>query len=849
MRILIDLQSCQSGSRFGGIGRYSLALAKAMVRRGNQHDYIVLLNKALPGESFIRAELNGLMNPANIIAMDVPAGVAEIYDRPMLTRVAELVREKIIFDLNPDVVHISSLIEGLGDDVVTSVGLIYPAVRTAVTLYDLIPLAEPDLYLTNHILERHYYSKIDHIKSAGMLLAISDYSRQEGIELGQLNPDQISNISSAVDESFGPRPVSDSRRSALQKEYGITRKFLLYTSSFDSRKNHPRLIQAFAMLPITLRAMYQLVIVGNGWDGIYEELWSIAIGFGLDRQDVLFLGRIKDEDLLDLYATCSLFVFPSIHEGFGLPVLEAMKCGAPTIASNTTSLPEVLGCKEAAFDPYSPMSISSKIQEVLENPQFRQFLLERGAKHVARFSWDISADKAISFLQGRIEQLESANKPQTSVSERMENSYTIFIEKSSEIFQAGHVPKAFVKKVATSVAFNELLAKQYNGVRERRFSVGLVTSWNTRCGIASYAKNLVDHLAVPSNIFAPRNQLALHGDDVRVRRCFEIGAGCLDELYSEVIKAAVDVVSIQFNYGFYDIEQISKLIEKLKEAGKIVFITLHSTVDPPKEILDRSLKRMVAGLKLCDVILVHSRSDIDNLEFLGLVENVTIMPQAAPRYSQGLVSQKSIGDRFIVSTFGFFLPHKGLREVIQAVAILVQKGFDIALRMINAEYSPAASKSTINECTEELKRLGLDGRVDICTEYLDESEAILRLSQSDLVVFAYQETGESSSAAVRMALAAEVPIAVTPLSVFDDVKEAVYRLPGTSAEDIADGIAETISHLRRLNGEDRECARNVMLWLRANDIANVARHFENLAEMALLHTPIMQNRPGYSKRK
>ena len=170
MRILIDLQGCQSGSHFGGIGRYSMSLAKAMLRFNSKHEFCLLLNSRLPNENLIRAEFADLMPQQNILTFDIPAFVAAENDLPTHTRMAELIREKRITEINPDLLHIASLFEGAGEDVVTSVGLLFPAERTAVTLYDLIPYLEQETYLTNQMLSDHYLNKFESLKRAGCSL-------------------------------------------------------------------------------------------------------------------------------------------------------------------------------------------------------------------------------------------------------------------------------------------------------------------------------------------------------------------------------------------------------------------------------------------------------------------------------------------------------------------------------------------------------------------------------------------------------------------------------------------------------------------------------------------------------
>lgn len=831
MRILIDLQSCQSGSRLGGIGRYSMALAKAMIRQGGGHEFFLLLNKQLPAEHEVRDQFRSLLPQHRILAFDVPGGVAEARCDPSRTRLAELIRERFIADVQPDVVHVSSLIEGLGDDVVTSVGEFFLASRTAVTLYDLIPLVERELYLTNHVLEHHYLNKIEHMRKAGMLLAISDYSRREGVEFGGFPSGRIVNISSAVDEVFKPHTVSAERRHALFAHYGIREQFLMYTGSFDSRKNQPRLIEAFGRLPRTVRAGYQLVIVGNGWDGVYNDLRALARSCGLGDDDVLFPGRVGDEDLLDLYNLCALFVFPSLREGFGLPVLEAMSCGVPTIGANTTSVPEVLGRADAMFDPADVSSIAAKIQQALTDRAFREALKTHALSHAKNFSWDISARKALDFIEARMAYSDSTEGGSEALGlASSAEVYAAFLERISQIPGVVKLTDDFLLASAAALAANEVVAAQILSDQPPSLKIGWVTTWNTRCGIASYTRHLVENTGGIFKIFAPDAQAPTEPDGKEVERCWNAGYDDLRTLNDAIDHSGVDVVAIQMNYGFFDFPSLSDLIAKQTRAGRVVTITLHSTVDPPPHILNRRLIDLTPALNACDAVLVHSLADVVNLEKIGVVENVALFPQGVVRPSGAIPSGNWKNGTFTIGTYGFFLPHKGLEQVIEAVALLRSQGVDVVLEMVNAEYSPAASGDLIRKCQALIEARGLTPYVRMTTAYLNEQESLRRLAATDLVVFAYQGTGESSSAAVRMGLAAGALVAVTPLAIFNDVHDHVLRLPGTAPADLAQGIRVAMAMMADDAPVLNVLRENSKRWVDNHQFRHLARYFCNLIE-------------------
>ena len=414
MRILIDLQACQStGSRHRGIGRYSLALAKAMVRQAGGHEIWLLMSSLFPDTiPGLRATFADLIPEERMVTWFTPGPVAELIPaNAWRCRTAEYVREQAIVSLRPDIVHVTSLFEGSGDDAVVSIGHHPVSTPSAVTLYDLIPLVYEKQYLRDPAQRAWYFRKLGSLRKADLLLAISESSRQEGIALLDLPPHKVINISSAVDAHFQPHSGADDELQTVRQRYGLIRPYLMYTGGIDVRKNIDALIQAYAGLAPALRAQYQLAIVCSVHAPERERLQALAIALGMAADDVILTGFVPDADLPLLYQACTLFVFPSWHEGFGLPALEAMSCGVPVIAANGSSLPEVLGCTDALFDPRDVASITAKMTQVLNDTQFASYLRQHGLMQAKKFSWDASARTAIqAFEQHHEHNTKKANK-------------------------------------------------------------------------------------------------------------------------------------------------------------------------------------------------------------------------------------------------------------------------------------------------------------------------------------------------------------------------------------------------------------------------------------------------------
>ncbi|MHC1772679.1 MAG: glycosyltransferase family 4 protein [Flexilinea sp.] len=402
MRIVIDLQACQSVSRFRGIGRYSSSLAKAIIRQASDHEVWIVLSDRFP-ETIpdIRADFDELIPREHIVTFSISGPVAEVnFQNAWRTRSAELVREYFLEGLNPDIVHVSSLFEGWNHDVVSSIGILDNDITTTATLYDLIPFVNQETYLPNQRNKDYYLRKIQSLKKASCLLAISDYSKQEAIKLLGFKEESIINISAAADTQFKPHQFSFDEKSVLFNHYNITKPFIMYApGGFDERKNIIGLITAFSFLPDDIRSNHQLVITGKIHEESYKKIIRHARTIGLQDDGLVMTDFVTDDDLITLYNLCKLFVFPSFYEGFGLPALEAMACGAVVIASNTTSIPEVIGRTDALFDPTRPEEITRLMQLALKDECFIKNLREYESDQAKKFSWDNSAKKAISAFE------------------------------------------------------------------------------------------------------------------------------------------------------------------------------------------------------------------------------------------------------------------------------------------------------------------------------------------------------------------------------------------------------------------------------------------------------------------
>lgn len=226
---------------------------------------------------------------------------------------------------------------------------------------------------------------------AKTVITISQNTKKDLIEKLDVPEEKIEVIYNGVSDNFTLIEDPQTLQKTLNK-YKIKKEFLLYTGVWRYHKNLPRLIEAFAILKHKRNIDISLVITGKP-DPDYPETKQAVKELGL-TQDVIFTGLVEEEELIHLYNAANIYVFPSLYEGFGLPPLEAMKCGTPVVASNASSIPEICGEGNAIFfDPYKVNDIAEKIEKVYKNTDLQAELIENGMARADKFTWQITGQK------------------------------------------------------------------------------------------------------------------------------------------------------------------------------------------------------------------------------------------------------------------------------------------------------------------------------------------------------------------------------------------------------------------------------------------------------------------------
>jgi glycosyltransferase involved in cell wall biosynthesis len=346
---------------------YSLQVIRRLVALNTEDTYTLYTRVPLPGD----------------VPLDPPRVAARVMPFPRLWTHARLSWE--LARRPPDVLWIPAHV----------LPLVHPR-RSVVTIHDLGYLYYP----TGHRRLHRLYLRLSTAWSARVaahLIAVSEATKADLVREYGVSPDKVTVIYHGIDERF--QPLADpADLAAVRRRYGIAGPYVLYVGTLQPRKNLARLVEAFGQLVSRegIRERFQLVLAGRkGW--LYNTIFEAVARLGLTER-VVFPGYVPAEDVPTLMAGAQLFVLPSLYEGFGLPVAEALACGVPVVCANASSLPEVAGDAALLVDPTDVDALAGAMRRALTDEDLRRELIARGFQQAARFSWDRCAAETLAVL-------------------------------------------------------------------------------------------------------------------------------------------------------------------------------------------------------------------------------------------------------------------------------------------------------------------------------------------------------------------------------------------------------------------------------------------------------------------
>ncbi len=267
-------------------------------------------------------------------------------------------------------------------------------VPSVVTVHDLAFLAYPEAF---HTAKRRYLTAMTRlsVRRARHIIAVSAHTRDDLVHHFGVRPERVTVIPNAADERYRPADTPDDI-TRFKAANALPDRFILFVGTLEPRKNLRRLIEAFALFSGDDPGVKLVIVGASGW--LTSDLAPLVQSRGLSDR-IIFTGYVPDDDLPLWYQAATVFCYPSLYEGFGLPLLEAMACGVPVVTSRTSSLPEVAGDAARLVDPTDICGLASTLQSVLANDARRQAMSEAGIARSHAYSWERTAAATLAVIR------------------------------------------------------------------------------------------------------------------------------------------------------------------------------------------------------------------------------------------------------------------------------------------------------------------------------------------------------------------------------------------------------------------------------------------------------------------
>lgn len=753
--ISLDAQGAQSlHHRDRGIARYVVEHVQALYRAQPDALHSVLLNPRLP----LSGSLDWLLGDGRL--------AWNTSDRRVVRRPTD----------RPMIYHVMSPFE-----LQHTVDELWPVwarsrdVSTVVTLYDLIPLVFPDHYLRKSGLRTRYEARGELVRRADRVLAISQATADDAVERLGVPRERISVIDAGATEKFARMygSTTDAWHILSMRLRSIRPGFILYVAGFEFRKNLERTIAAYGLLAPDVRSRHQLVIACRMLASEAEFVRSWATRAGICEHELVITGYVSEAELGALYHTCTLFLFSSLYEGSGLPILEAMSCGAPVVASKTSTGPEILGDLEGTFDPYDPSAIADCLAAVIDAPAVMTALAERSRRRVASYTWGAVAERSLRAYEH------------------------VLFEREPRVCRA-----------------------------RRRMRIALVTPWPPQqSGIADYNLRLARELGKtvdvdvvvsdPIDHYAPPQEHGVRLVEWRTFRAAErlrqpdrivycMGNSSFHRHVYELLRehpGAVVAHDVRLT-GFYGwlagLERSQDPVGRLAERIE----TLYGTRLPPPPPGERSPtweRQSSLGIYMtreiqqyAEQIFVHSRHALDVLELdRGVLDRqvaVSVVPFGIPARETQPRTCRAVDDAPLIISVGVVSEVKGLADLIAAVSLV--GGHRKRLRLVIAGPGDSGELQRWRDFAHDTAPtvdIEIPGRIS-------PGRYAALLQAADVAVQLRTLSNGEASAAVADCLAAGLPVLVSDLGWASELpKRAVARVPRDATPAlIADRLKELL---------------------------------------------------------
>ena len=644
MIIGFDLQALQTeNSRNRGIGRYTQNLVNEILKQNSKNTHKLFFNNNYKERQNL--EIN---NNCKTINIDY-----------IISKQSEDITNNLIqflkyFYTELDILHIHSPFEGYP----SNLPVINPYLSkinslVCATVYDLIPINFSEHYFSNPEFKNAYFRNLKTLYDSDFLFAISESTRRDLINFLGIHPENIINIEGASTGNF--YKLNEEKKKTCNKlktKFSIKEKFVLYTGGIDFRKNIEKSIKAFSQIDKSLLEKTSYVIVCKILEPDRKRLTKLAEEYRI-KENLILTGYLSDEELNLLYNCCNLYLFPSLMEGFGLPVIEAMTCGAPVIGSNTSSIPELIEDKQFMFNPTDEKEIANLITKLLTDKQLRQKSIHHSLTKCQNYSWNKVAEKVIAAYQKRENKIRR-KKSKILIKKPRIAFFSPLPPRKSGIadYNASMIP--FLSKFWEIDFFidNYSCTEPYLTSNYKIFSY---EDFEVQNQIKNY-DTIIYHFGNSDNHIYMFDMLNKHPGIVILHDVYLSGViywmtariGKLEEFVKEVI----------YSHG----EKGQKLVEKAKK-NLIPWDKLIWDLQINKRVLDNSSH-----------VIVHSNWDKNNILQLypELDKKISVVPHFCRLsfFENKEIYKTKLGfssDQFLICTFGFVVPTKKIETILKQI--------------------------------------------------------------------------------------------------------------------------------------------------------------------------------------
>jgi len=704
--VVLDVQAVQSrahGER--GIARYTIDLALAVER-------------VAPGlvDAFV-------MNPA----LPVSSGLTSLRETGRLMRADDhrLANGAAVY-------HVASPFESLPLAQLLPSPVVNHRTRVITTVYDLIPLLYPSIYLNDSQQSADYRMRVGLLRSSNRVVCISDATAADVVEHAGVSARRVTPIYGGASDIFVPADESTDPRGALrQVQPTIPARYVLVPSGIEWRKNLDRLFEAYSQLDDTIRSAYPLVVQCHVSDAQLEDLGEPLARLGI-AADVTFTGFVADDVLVALYQSAHLVVFPSLYEGLGLPILEARRCGTPVICGDNSSLRELVPWSEARFDALSVPSILARLHQALTDDAYRGELSR--CEPPDQFTWDAAGRR----FAGVIRQELAAGRRRRPARPRV-----------------GIVSPVPPVQCGPSMYINEMLPSMAESAELTLFSANPPEQAHLPVDIAVEPLSMLEHIEQLGDpfdeviYFFGNSEYHLFYPEFLRRRP---GAVVLHDarfhgLYGEIARLRPDLLPGGFHHALHSMYP-GRYAADLGIGGALHLRDVH-----------RFGISMIADIaRTATSIYAHSEHAAELVELDCAVRPTVLFPlpvRASTHFGEG--------DPRLVGSFGIVAPTKSPELLIRAVA----RHDDLRLVFVGP-----VGPDYHEELRSLAASLGCEGRVEFTNEVSDEDYDGWLRRVGVMAQLRRTSNGESSGA-ISDAIGSGTPLVLSDMGSFSELPDTI----------------------------------------------------------------------------